>query len=212
MVAPEFRIVMRIRVIQLLLLTLLLLLATIIVTCGGDDEEKKDDAIVIGGESCPPPDDFMPSEPDDGDTGSQCNWDWCRAYYHSDYDPRPYPLCDHYVVIDGKMWTVCSTDFDMSYDCSVCEAEYSDFCGRSDWRLPTIEELRLLYDPSNPTQLRWCEDAISTKVFIKEPFCLMARAVWSSSYEGYYAFNYWDGTEEQWGLGDQTATALFVRP
>jgi hypothetical protein len=178
----------------------------------GCAEEKRSEPLVIGGEQCPPPADFMPSPVDDDVAESACDWEACKHSRIPECDPDPYPVCDHYVVIDGKMWTVCSTGYCMTYECSVCYAETSDFCGRSDWRLPTIEELRSLYDPANPTSLRWCVDAISSKVYIRDPFCLMESGVWSSSHGGYYEFNFWDGSVNKWGDHPPPDVALFVRP
>jgi hypothetical protein len=189
-----------------------LLVIIVLVSVVGCDEERKDDVIVIGGEQCPPPADLMPSPVEDDDTESKCDWEACEHSRLPECDPYPWPMCDHYVVIDGKMWTVCSTGYCMTYECSVCYAETSDFCGRSDWRLPTIEELRSLYDPANPTSLRWCVDAISSKVYIRDPFCLMESGVWSSSHGGYYEFNFWDGSVNKWGDHPPPDVALFVRP
>lgn len=74
------------------------------------------------------------------------------------------------VVIDGLMWAVENNGQDVNWNTA---AQYcSDFRlgGHADWRLPTIDELESVYDPS-----------ISSDYRIKSPIQLTSCCLWSST-------------------------------
>lgn len=83
-------------------------------------------------------------------------------------------LCDEAVILNGKMWTQCST-YAVAHFCAACGAQVLDFCGYDDWRLPTYQEARSLYDPSRRRDPpgSWGE------AYIREPFRLYdSTRVW----------------------------------
>ena len=71
------------------------------------------------------------------------------------------------------MWTIADNGQDLTWEAANEYARQLRLGGYSDWRLPTIEELQPLYDPSGGKEYD-----------IRKPFQLTSHWVWSSTREG----------------------------
>jgi len=139
-----------------------------------------------------------PSEPDP--------FKWSEYECYTCGDPHRLRLeCEYAVDIVDNTWTVCSTNTienEMyegieysNYYCSTCYVKSLTFCGYSDWRMPTIDELSALDDRSN------CEpvDGMYEKACIIDPFILYDSLVWSElAHEYGSAWNYYSGTRDDY--------------
>jgi hypothetical protein len=186
-------------------------------TCDGDDGEPHNEAD-LGGSECPAIGALSSTVgcAPVRRLGLSCDEEACRLSIGGGDDDGHIivsPECDRYVVVDGKTWTVCSTQ-QMTFECALCYADRTHFCGYDDWRLPTMAELTSLYDPNNKRPIEWCTgDPWSLYVFIRDPFCLSRDGVWSAEGGGYRAFDFGTG-EEVWQPVTTLVNiaALLVRP
>lgn len=136
---------------------------------------------------------------------------------------QPYQTCDSYcdentgkcdscTTIDGNMWSPRSS-YEMNWDDAVAYCNNLTECGYSDWRLPTISELRTLIQNCSGT-------VTGGSCAVTDPTCLSVDECWDHSdcscakedgtvnndvYAGYYSKL---GDDNVWLWSSSTATAL----
>jgi hypothetical protein len=118
-------------------------------------------------------DDWDDDWDDDDDAGGGCDASLCQDGY------AILPACADTAVRGGLEWTVCDNGDDIDHYCAACYAETLVVDGKSDWRLPTRDELRGLYAPGN-TQVTDCGSTAD----ISDPFDLSCYFVWTGALQG----------------------------
>jgi len=80
-------------------------------------------------------------------------------------------------VTTGLMWAAKDNGVDIMWDDAKKFCESSRVGGHADWRMPTVEELRKLYDRSSMLQPQ-CQDDV--QMYITPLIPLSCMCVWSS--------------------------------
>lgn len=121
------------------------------------------------------------------------------------------PECSIILTINDKTWSVCGSECGMPYACAVCYASLMKLCNYRDWRLPTLEELESLYDPTNDTN-----ENNGLYAYIRKPFKLSDPAVWSNyvspGRNDAWDYSYYNGIVGKPGNGNGYIRALIIRP
>jgi RHS repeat-associated protein len=148
---------------------------------GGDDDDDDDN----DDDDLPDPGDYPgvfqcePIEDDEGYQDDPVCWVGCvgtpTSVSHSQL------LCDYFLDIDGKTWSVCSSE-PVYWYCADCYARVlANHCGHDDWRLPTLDELETLFTEPGVTRPR----RYGPDVRIRAPFLTFDgyAVVWETVYE-----------------------------
>jgi hypothetical protein len=90
----------------------------------------------------------------------------------------PPPVCDATVTAGGLEWSACDNGYDINAYCAACYAESLTIGGRTGWRIPTINELSLLYAATD-TPIDVC--GLYFYPNIDPQFELSCAVVWSST-------------------------------
>ncbi len=104
----------------------------------------------------------------------RCRYDQCETHWYS----QPSQACSLVMYNGESLWSLCSTPSGISHFCAECYARDADLCGITDWRLPTITELSLLWWLDVERKTRDGE----TVVHIIAPFELVDASVWTQRY------------------------------
>jgi len=118
----------------------------------------------------------------------------------------------YYDVRTGAMWTPSDADNAMDYYTARQYCTDLKLADHDDWRLPTIDELRALYDPTRP-QVPRNADSMNSPVWIRGGIQLGGYSVWSgtqgqSTIKTVEAFNFQSGTSFGGHVGLRMADAI----
>ena len=154
---------------------ILIILAFILFfSCDFSDDEEADDEVVNGTNLC---------------DLNKCSWELPSE-----------PTCLDTVEGDGLEWTACDNGDRISFYCAACYAENLTLKDHSDWQLPTIDQLKSLFDPNNEME---AECNLFVSISIVEPFQPSCSKFWSRTLdtdlgttEAYY-FDFENGKTSQ---------------
>jgi hypothetical protein len=183
----------------LLLLIPLIVLAISCSSSGGDDDDTDDDASTDDDQA----DDDADDDAADDDTVDDDEAD----------DDTAEPDCTQTVVRGNLEWSMCDNGADINHPDAETYVAQLDLGGHTDWRLPTVAELKALYNES-----REIDTDCYIPAHIDDPFVLTCVWVWSSQKTDAFgeeiamAFGFSHGSKSPWG-GDVSANirALAVR-
>lgn len=93
-----------------------------------------------------------------------------------EYEYPNAPAGEGTVQLNGLEWTTYDSGSDIDHNCALHYVADLEYDGKDDWRLPTINELAVLYDPEEPQGV----DCKPQQAYIVSPFQISCFLMWTS--------------------------------
>lgn len=118
----------------------------------------------------------FPSCGDDDDDDDKAPVEEEEELPECEYEYPDSPAGDGTVEMNGLEWTIYDSGDDIDHNCALHYVSDLVIDGKDDWRLPTIVELSVLYDPEEPQNVE-CK---VQQAYIVKPFQLTCFLMWTS--------------------------------